>query len=73
MPQETVTVPIPGKVIKVNINPGSKIGEGDTICEIESMKMENPILAPVDGVVSQVAVTTGQIVKTGETLAVIEY
>ena len=72
MPQETVAAPIPGKIIKVNVSEGSQISEGDTICEIESMKMENPILAPVTGVVSQVAVTPGQSVKTGETLAVID-
>ncbi len=72
MPQETVAAPIPGKIIKVNVSAGSQISEGDTICEIESMKMENPILAPVTGVISQVAVTPGQLVKTGETLAVID-
>jgi biotin carboxyl carrier protein len=37
------------------------------------MKMENPILSPVDGSVVEVAVSPGQIVKTGEKIAVIEY
>jgi len=73
MSQETVTAPIPGKIVKVNVSEGSQINEGDTICEIESMKMENPILAPVSGVGEQVAIAVGQLVKTGETLAVIQY
>ena len=73
MPQETVTAPIPGKIIKVNVSVDAKISEGDTICEIESMKMENPILAPVSGTISEINVTPDQVVKTGETLAIIEY
>ena len=73
MPQETISAPIPGKIIKVNTSQGSQISEGDTICEIESMKMENPIPAPVSGAIKEVAVTHGQLVKTGDILAVIEY
>jgi biotin carboxyl carrier protein len=37
------------------------------------MKMENPILAPVNGTITQVGVTVDQVVKPGETIAVIEY
>jgi biotin carboxyl carrier protein len=73
MSQETVTAPIPGKIIRVRTSKGAKISEGDTICEIESMKMENPISAPVSGVVSEISVTPGQVVKKGQNLAVIQY
>ena len=73
MPQEIVTAPIPGKVIRVNVSAGGQVNEGDSICEIESMKMENPILAPVSGSVSEVKIATDQVVKTGDTLAVIDY
>lgn len=34
MPKETVGAPIPGRVIRVNVSVGSKISEGDSICEI---------------------------------------
>jgi biotin carboxyl carrier protein len=37
------------------------------------MKMENPIVAPVDGTVTEVGVAADQVVKPGETIAVIEY
>jgi biotin carboxyl carrier protein len=71
--QETVEVPITGKIISVNVKPGDEVKEGDTLCILESMKMENPILAPVDGTISQVGVNTDQVVKPGETVAIIEY
>ena len=73
MPTETVPAPIPGKVIRVNTTAGSQIKEGDSICEIESMKMENPILAPVSGTVTEVKIAADQVVKTGDTLAIIEF
>ncbi|MFC1966423.1 DUF2118 domain-containing protein [Chloroflexota bacterium] len=73
MAQEIVEVPITGKVISVEAKVGDAINEGDTICFIESMKMENPILAPVSGTVTEIKVEAGQVVETGSTLAIIEY
>ena len=73
MPQEIVEVPITGKIISVDVKPGDEVKEGDIICVLESMKMENPILAPVDGTISQVGVNADQVVKPGETIAIIEY
>ena len=73
MALETVEVPITGKIISVNVKAGDAVKEGDTICVLESMKMENPILAPVDGIVTKVGVAVDQVVKPGEGIAVIEY
>jgi biotin carboxyl carrier protein len=73
MAQENVQVPITGKIISVNVKEGDSITEGDTICILESMKMENPILAPVGGKVAKVGVAADQTVKPGDTIAVIEY
>ena len=73
MAQETIEVPITGKIISVNVKPGDVVNEGDTLCVLESMKMENPILAPVNGTVTQIGVTVDQVVKPGEMIAVIEY
>ena len=73
MAQEIVEVPITGKVISVEVKAGDKVEEGDTLCLIESMKMENPILAPVAGTITEVKVSEGQTVETGNTIATIEY
>jgi biotin carboxyl carrier protein len=71
--REVVEVPIAGKIISVEVKPGDKVSEGDTICILESMKMENPILAPVNGTITEVGVAAEQVVQPGETIAIIEY
>jgi len=71
--QERIEVPITGKVISVNIKAGDSVKEGDTLCILESMKMENPVMTPVGGTVTEVAVAEGQLVKTGDLIATIEY
>ncbi len=73
MPQEKIEAPIVGKILRIYVKPGDKVGEGDVICDIESMKMENPILSPVSGTVEEIKVEPGQTVKTGETIAIINY
>ena len=73
MARETVEVPIAGKIISVNVKVGDEVKEGDTLCLLESMKMENPILAPVDGTITQIGITAEQVVKPGEIVAIIEY
>ena len=73
MPQETIEVPITGKIISINVKVGDEIKEGDILCLLESMKMENPILAPVDGTIAQIGITVDQIVKPGDIVAIIEY
>ncbi len=73
MAQEIVEVPMAGKIISVNVNPGDEVKEGDTLCLLESMKMENPILTPVDGTIIQIGVTVDQVVNPGEIIAIIEY
>ena len=66
MAQETVEVPLTGKIIGVNVKPGDVVKEGDVLCLLESMKMENPILAPVNGTITQVGIAADQVVKPGE-------
>ncbi len=73
MAKETVEVPITGKIISVNVKVGDKVKEGDTLCILESMKMENPIVATVGGTVVEIGVKTDQVVKPGNPIAVIEY
>jgi biotin carboxyl carrier protein len=71
--RETVEVPISGKIISVNVKPGDQVKEDDILCVLESMKMENPIVATVGGKVVEVGVKMDQVVKPGDTVAVIEY
>jgi len=71
--QEKVEFPITGKITSINVKAGDTIKEGETICLIEAMKMENPILSPVSGKVSQMDVSVGQVVEVGQLVAVIEY
>ena len=73
MAQETVEIPITGKIVSVNVKEGEAVKEGDVLCILESMKMENPIVAPVSGTIAQVGVSADQLVKPGDIVAAIEY
>ena len=66
-----VKSPLPGSVIKVNVSVGQAVEKGDTLLTLESMKMENPILAEQDGTVAQVAVAAGQTVMQDDLLIVL--
>ena len=50
---------------------GQEVKAGDTLVLVESMKMELPITAPVDGVVAQMRCTEGRTVLTAQTLVVL--
>lgn len=57
------------KVVKAA---GDAVEEGDTLVILESMKMEIPVIAEVDGVVSKMAVKEGDVVQEGDLIAVVE-
>lgn len=67
---ETVSAPMPGTILSVNVTSGKKVNEGDVLMILEAMKMENEILAPVSGTVT-VNVAAGQSVETGTVLCTI--
>ncbi len=73
MPQETVDVPMTGKILACSAKVGDKVNEGDVLCTLESMKMENPIVATVGGKIVKFGVAKDQVVKPGDVIAVIEY
>lgn len=73
MAQEIIEAPLPGRILQVNVSVGNHVNEGAVVCTIEAMKMENPILSPVDGSAVEVGVSLGQVVKVGDKIAVIEY
>jgi biotin carboxyl carrier protein len=63
---------MPGKVIKVNVEPGQLVARGAEILVIEAMKMENAIRAPRDGRVKSVAARVGETVSPGVVLVELE-
>ena len=68
---EAVNAPMPGNILKVNVQNGQAVKEGDLLCVLEAMKMENEIMAPRAGTVAQVVATKGSSVDTGATLVVL--
>lgn len=58
-----------GKVFKVEAQPGTAVKKGDTVVILEIMKMETPVVAPVDGTVASINVTVGDQVEAGALLA----
>ena len=68
---EVVAAPMPGNILKVNVTQGQAVKEGEVLCVLEAMKMENDIMAPKAGTVTQVLVSKGSTVDTGAALIVI--
>ena len=69
---ECVSAPMPGNILKVNVSAGQTVKEGDVLCVLEAMKMENDIMAPKSGTVTQVLVQKGVTVETGAPLVFIK-
>ena len=71
MPEE-VKAHITGVVFQVLAKPGDKVGAGDPIIVLESMKMEIPVEAPRAGAVREIRVREGQTVQEGDVVAILE-
>ena len=54
---------MPGKIINVIVSIGDQVKQGDLVCVMESMKMEQNILADIDGEVLEVNVKPGDSVE----------
>ena len=63
---------IPGKVVSVAVKEGDKVKTGDTICTLESMKMQVGVKAHHDGSVTSLKVDAGKSVAKGDVIAEIE-
>ncbi len=65
---DAINSPMPGTVLKVNVNVGDMVKAGQVVMVLEAMKMENDIPAPRDGKVAQIIAAKGTTVDTGAPL-----
>lgn len=68
---EPVTADLAGNILRLAVQPGTTVSEGQTILVLEAMKMETEIAAPRGGVVTSFAVAAGDAVQVGDTLALL--
>jgi len=70
--RDEVRAHITGVVFQVLAKPGDRVGAGDPIIVLESMKMEIPVEAPRGGTVAEVRAKEGQTVQEGDVVALLE-
>jgi biotin carboxyl carrier protein len=68
--RQKIVAPMPGKVVRVLVEPGQSVAAGQGLLVIEAMKMQNEIRSPKSGTVEKLAVE-GQTVNAGEILAIV--
>jgi acetyl-CoA carboxylase biotin carboxyl carrier protein len=61
--------PLTGKVWSIDVSIGDEVEEDDPVVTLESMKMEIPVGAPENGVITEILVLKSDIVKEGQILA----
>ena len=67
-----VRAPLPGVVVAVPVKPDDTVAQGQCLCVVEAMKMENEVYAPLAGKVAEVRVQAGQNVLEGDLLVRVE-
>ena len=71
-PDEAVTTPMQGTVLRVLVAQDQAIEEGQVICIVEAMKMENEVAAHRAGTLTELRVTEGDTVEADQVIAVVE-
>ena len=69
---EKIEAPIQGTVLSVKVSAGSPVKKGQVVAILEAMKLENEIVSPFDGTVTDVAVKDGLVVDSGALLMTIQ-
>jgi biotin carboxyl carrier protein len=69
---EEVLAEMVANVWKVLVAAGDSVSEGDTICILESMKMEIPVEATASGTIAELGISEGGVVQEGDVIAVID-
>jgi biotin carboxyl carrier protein len=70
--RQTVSVPMPGKVVAVLVAEGDTVEKGQGLIIVEAMKMENEVRSPIAGEVKEIKVKQGDTVEGGATLLIVE-
>lgn len=68
----SITAAMPGRVVRVLVEPGQEVAEGEPVIVVEAMKMQNEMKAPRAGRVASVKAEAGATVSAGDILVVIE-
>lgn len=63
---------MPGKIVRVLVEQGAEVKQGDGVIVVEAMKMQNEMKSPKDGAIKEIRFTEGSTVNAGDVLAVIE-
>jgi biotin carboxyl carrier protein len=70
--RQQITAPMPGKVIRLLVQPGDNVQAGQGVLVVEAMKMQNEVRSPKTGTVERLLVQEGQPVNAGQALAWID-
>ena len=71
-PNKVFSVPMPGIILSIEVEPGDQVVTGDVICVLEAMKMQQQLRADWSGVVKSVLVSVGQQVMDGTPIVELE-
>lgn len=69
--EQTVRAEMVASVHSVVVTVGDEVAAGDTLVILESMKMEIPVLAEAGGVVAEIAVAPGDVIREGDVIAIL--
>jgi len=67
-----IMAPMAGKIVRVDIEPGTNVVEDMEILFIEAMKMETPIYAPCDGIIDKIFKKEGDDVEEDDVIALMQ-
>jgi len=63
-----VNAPMPGLVLRIAVNDGDEVEEGDELVVVEAMKMETPVMAPTSGTIQNISISQGDQVQSSQFL-----
>lgn len=70
--ENTISSPMPGKVVKIPVILGDVVKKGDTVITISAMKMESEYKSPIDGKIAKIYVSEGSTIDANQKLIEIE-